>query len=172
MDLRIVKTKKLIRESFLTLRRSQPLSRIKVVELCSLAMINKTTFYKYYTDVYDLSDELDREVFERFRRNFTAGDCLLSDTARFIRELPQALDAVGDLLVPQFHDRYDDFFSMLERELIAGYAPPEMEKGQRIRLCFAICGLVHMLKTVKLDGSCTVDDLAAEAPRYFPQKHA
>lgn len=167
MDLRIVKTRKLIRESFMTLRRGQPLSKVKVVELCSLAMINKTTFYKYYPDVYALSEELDREVFERFRANFTARDCLLSDTARFIRELPPALDSVGELLVVQFHDRYDDFFAMLERELISEFAPPDMEKGLRIRLCFAICGLVHMLKGVKLGGSYGIDDLAAEAPRYF-----
>ncbi len=61
MDLRVVKTEKIIREAFLKLREEQPLEKIKVKDICDQAMINKSTFYKHYTDVFDLSDCLENE---------------------------------------------------------------------------------------------------------------
>ena len=84
MDLRILKTKKAIRQAFFTIRAKTPLEKVKVVELCNEAMINKTTFYKYYEDVFCLSAELENEFFESFWANFEAKDLLLTDTAQLI----------------------------------------------------------------------------------------
>jgi AcrR family transcriptional regulator len=46
-DLRFVKTERLIRSTYLALRRKarQP---VKVRELCEAALINKSTFYAHY----------------------------------------------------------------------------------------------------------------------------
>ena len=57
-DLRTIKTKKSIENAFLELRQKKNLEDIKVSELCSIALINKTTFYNYYSDIYELSNEL------------------------------------------------------------------------------------------------------------------
>ena len=48
MDIRIEKTEKAIRNAFLELRAAKPLEKITVRELCSLACINKSTFYSHY----------------------------------------------------------------------------------------------------------------------------
>ena len=45
MDIRIEKTERAIRNAFLELRAAKPLEKITVKELCSLACINKSTFY-------------------------------------------------------------------------------------------------------------------------------
>ena len=58
MDLRIVKTKKAIINAFLSLRAKRPLEKITVKELCEMAIINKSTFYSHYADIYELSDSL------------------------------------------------------------------------------------------------------------------
>ena len=42
MDLRVIKTKKNIRDAFLELRKKHTLDEIKVNALCEKAMINKT----------------------------------------------------------------------------------------------------------------------------------
>ncbi len=34
-------------------------------EICEIAIINKATFYKYYQDVFDLSDKLENECLDR-----------------------------------------------------------------------------------------------------------
>ena len=46
MDKRIIRTKRAIRSAFLDLRKDQPLEEIKVIDICSISVINKTTFYK------------------------------------------------------------------------------------------------------------------------------
>ena len=62
MDLRITKTKTAIINAFLSLRSKKPLEKITIKELCEQAMINKSTFYSHYGDIYELSDMLDTEV--------------------------------------------------------------------------------------------------------------
>ena len=51
MDIRIEKTERAIRNAFLELRAAKPLEKITVKELCSLACINKSTFYSHYEDI-------------------------------------------------------------------------------------------------------------------------
>ena len=54
MDIRIEKTERAIKNAFLELRSRKPLGKITVKELCSLAAINKSTFYSHYEDIYAL----------------------------------------------------------------------------------------------------------------------
>lgn len=61
MDIRIEKTERAIKNAFLELRSRKPLGKITVKELCSLAAINKSTFYSHYEDIYALSDKMESE---------------------------------------------------------------------------------------------------------------
>lgn len=56
-DLRILKTKKNIYESFLTLLSQKTFEEIKVSEICELAMTNRSTFYSHFEDKYMLLNE-------------------------------------------------------------------------------------------------------------------
>lgn len=62
MDLRIEKTERAIRNAFMELRARMPLEKIRVRELCAAACINKSTFYAHYTDIYALSETLEKEL--------------------------------------------------------------------------------------------------------------
>ena len=62
MDLRIQKTEKAIKNAFLELRAGKPLEKITVKELCELALINKSTFYSHYDDIYALSEAMEQET--------------------------------------------------------------------------------------------------------------
>ena len=55
-DLRVLRTKKLLLNSLLKLavEDGRKLADISVQEICDEAMIHRTTFYRYYTDKYDL----------------------------------------------------------------------------------------------------------------------
>lgn len=70
MDLRIVKTKKAIREAFLQVRKTTPLEKMKVRDLCRIALINKSTFYNHYEDVFALSEEMENEILEQCMNGF------------------------------------------------------------------------------------------------------
>lgn len=53
-DLRIVKTKHLLYHSLVKLIKDKPFEDIKVADICSDALINRSTFYAYYNDKYEL----------------------------------------------------------------------------------------------------------------------
>lgn len=53
-DLRIRRTRKLIWEALLKLIARKGFASITVNEICELAMVHRTTFYKHYEDKYDL----------------------------------------------------------------------------------------------------------------------
>ncbi len=53
-DLRIRKTRKLIREAFIKLIDSKGFHAITINDIADMAMINRSTFYLHYTDKYDL----------------------------------------------------------------------------------------------------------------------
>ncbi|MEG1945772.1 MAG: TetR-like C-terminal domain-containing protein [Acetivibrio sp.] len=63
MDRRVKYTKMVIRESFISLLREKTLSKITVKELCTLADINRATFYAHYEDTFDLLEQIDAETF-------------------------------------------------------------------------------------------------------------
>lgn len=62
MDARVRYTKMIIRVNFVSLLKQKPLKKITVKEICEMAEINRTTFYKYYTDAFDLFYKIEEEL--------------------------------------------------------------------------------------------------------------
>lgn len=58
MDLRIVKTRKLINESFLELFNTTGFDNITVKDIADYAQIGRKTFYLHYLDKFDLLDSI------------------------------------------------------------------------------------------------------------------
>ena len=64
MDRRVKYTKKVIKDTFLSLLEKKNISNISVKELCEMADINRGTFYRYYIDIYDLLKKIEDEFIE------------------------------------------------------------------------------------------------------------
>ena len=58
VDLRVVKTKRLLYTTLLELMKEKPFEEIKVSDICNKALVNRSTFYSHYQDKYDLFSEL------------------------------------------------------------------------------------------------------------------
>lgn len=54
MDLRILKTKNTLYQTLENLMRNKTFEEIKVSDICSEALINRSTFYSHYNDKYEL----------------------------------------------------------------------------------------------------------------------
>ncbi|MBM6939021.1 TetR/AcrR family transcriptional regulator [Pseudoflavonifractor phocaeensis] len=87
MDLRIEKTRRSIAQAFLALRAQKPLEKITVKELCQRAMINKSTFYDHYTDLYALSDALEEAAVADILARLPHPEYVFQRPAAFIRDL-------------------------------------------------------------------------------------
>lgn len=54
IDLRIIKTKKVLFDALVTLMKKKNFDKIKISDICEVALINRSTFYAHYQDKYDL----------------------------------------------------------------------------------------------------------------------
>ncbi len=66
-DLRVRNTKKRLRQTFAQIMSEKPLQSITVAELCVRAEINRSTFYAHYSDIYDLQQKLELEIYAEFQ---------------------------------------------------------------------------------------------------------
>lgn len=58
-------TKRMIKDALMELMETQPLASISITELCSLADVNRSTFYCYYTDLLQLLHEIENDIIEQ-----------------------------------------------------------------------------------------------------------
>ena len=73
-DIRVIKTKKAIRESVLQLLSEKTIDEISITELSQVAQINRKTFYNYYQNPNQILDELENELAEEFVNAVNASD--------------------------------------------------------------------------------------------------
>lgn len=102
MDLRIHKTRQAIREAFLALRWTKDLEQITVKELCHQARISKGTFYLHYRDLFDLSDQLQRDAIREMLALIPDPLEILSDLPQFMEKLRAVMEAESATIEPLF----------------------------------------------------------------------
>lgn len=62
MDRRVVKTKRSIRNAFAQLVVSRDINDISITDVANLAQINRKTFYRYYSGIYQVMEEIENEI--------------------------------------------------------------------------------------------------------------
>lgn len=85
--MKITKSNQKIKESFLMLRKTKKIEKITVTELCKIAHINKSTFYVYYHDIYDLSECLEDEMVNEIVHSITHPQLFFIDPSTFTKEM-------------------------------------------------------------------------------------
>lgn len=149
MDLREKKTRRSIKNAFIQLRTKKPLERITVKELSELAQISKATFYLHYHDIYDLSDQLQKEVIKDVLSGLEQPGLTLQDTAAFTSALFHAFYAQQSLIGILFSGSQSSILPLsIERELkeyIFSQMPSARENAEfNISLTYRILGGFHV----------------------------
>lgn len=65
---RVRLTKQIFRNALIILLQKKPIYQISVTELCDVAELNRSTFYKHYGNVRDILSELENEVLQKSRQ--------------------------------------------------------------------------------------------------------
>ena len=86
-------SKRVIRDALFELMKEKDMSKITVKELCEKADVNRSTFYSYYSDIYDLHRKIIKEFFAMQRA--------------FINDALLVLDKKGDLTDMGVDDFYE-----------------------------------------------------------------
>ena len=83
-------SKQMLREALLRLLEKKDLEKISVYELCQEAQINRTTFYRYYSNTYDVICEIRDAFFQ------TMEDTVFAEEYEGIRSLEETLILLRD----------------------------------------------------------------------------
>ena len=61
---RILVTKRILRESLMTLMKEKSISRITIKEICDLSEMSRSTFYLHYQDQFELLADIEKEIMD------------------------------------------------------------------------------------------------------------
>jgi len=167
MDLRIVKTKKNIRETFLKLRSENMLEKIKVTKICELALINKTTFYNHYQDIYALSDEIENETIVSIMSSFQHLNDLFSNPDAFMKGLYYAFKSHEEVILTLFSGRMNILVDKVEKQLLIQYPLLGDIPEKEIILSFLLWGASHVLIESKYEESFLLETLTKVAKQII-----
>ena len=124
-DRRIIRTKNEIKQAFFSLLSEKNFEAITVRDITELANINRGTFYLHYVDKYNLLEQYENEIFEKFNAILDATTNLDLDINQFKQErLPVMIQILqvfykeADFLRlilgpngdPYFHEKMRQFF--------------------------------------------------------------
>ena len=89
IDLRVVKTKSLIKGAFIELVEEKGFDNVSVKDICLKAQINRNTFYLHYFDKIDLLTKIANEVFleQENTINFVGGDLSINSKEKIIQDI-------------------------------------------------------------------------------------
>nr|WP_295974931.1 TetR/AcrR family transcriptional regulator [uncultured Bacillus sp.] len=98
VDLRVQKTKRAIKEAFLTLVQTKGYERITVQDIADTALINRNTFYLHYLDKPDLAEKLCHESLKKLNvcSNLDITEIHEIDKATYIASLTTMLKIIEE----------------------------------------------------------------------------
>ncbi len=108
-------TRMLIRRAFMSLLAQKPIQSISVKELCERAGINRSTFYAHYTDLHDLLQQIEDEMFAEFEKALDTLyhlDATAPEPVAVTTEVFQCLKDNSDLCTVTLSDYGDKAFAL------------------------------------------------------------
>lgn len=86
LDARVRYTKKVIKDTFIALLKEKPVNKVTVKEICDRAEINRATFYKYYSDPFDLLNKIELEMLAQLQSSLKTSPRSFREIFIFIME--------------------------------------------------------------------------------------
>lgn len=118
-DRRVRRTRAILVHTLTTLLEEKSIKDITVKELCELADINRGTFYLHYRDIYDMIEQLENDMMNRFEIMLTVHDPQEIDRSPFtlLYDIFQFIDKNSDLCKALLSPNGDISFLMKIKEL-------------------------------------------------------
>lgn len=94
VDLRVIKTKKILYETLIELMKTKTFEEIKVSDICTKALINRSTFYTHYDDKYELLLEFINSLKEEFVNELSKNKNILNTREYYLEMIRLFLDHI------------------------------------------------------------------------------
>ena len=157
-DARVRYTKKVIRETFFYLLKEKPINKITVSSICDKAEINRATFYRYYSDPYDLMRSIEDTLIASLKTMVTDTDnkniteTILSVLRAMQQHTPEYEILFSENADPYFFDRLvHESYSIKENALEKMFPGVSPVYNQWLYL-FMTHGFTSILKSWAVNG--------------------
>ena len=91
-------TKQNLRDAFWELYQNAPIEKISIKEITDKAGYNRSTFYLYYTDIYDIRDQLEDRLLAEIRDIMSNIDAKKAGSESALGLLAEVYENYGDYL--------------------------------------------------------------------------
>lgn len=115
---RVRLTKKLFKNSLIELLKESSIYTISVTELCKKAELNRSTFYKYYENIFDVMADIEYDVINE------GGNCIKEINGKNINDIYKS---VNELLL-NIKENKDAYFVIINQENDSEFYKNMLEK--------------------------------------------
>lgn len=163
-------TKEKIDEVFTDLIIRKDISRITVKEICDKAEINRSTFYSYYADVYEMLELLEEHIISSIQADeiiysISSGNIDAKDFFDMIFRISQENSNIPFILIRRGYSGFiDKIVSALSERILSDEDRSNPEKLE----CFGICMKYHLSAVSSIiQSSDNVDELKDKVPKVL-----
>lgn len=159
-DARVRYTKMRIKEALFARLAEKPVSKITVKELCDMAEINRATFYKHYTDPFDLLVQVEEEALDDLRKEIQmyGNDSRQSVLLTILRNISDTSNPYAVLASPNgnpgFTARLSELFYREFQPRFAQDLPGRTEEEQNAAYLFVAGGCGYLMSKWVKNGMC------------------
>ena len=167
-------TKAKIMNAFIELYSEKDIAQVTVRMICEKAGINRSTFYTYYTDVYALKEDKEREIIDDLSEKIMdpivrSDDIDVEQIVRILIDYIKEHNGVPLLFIKKSDSALIDlFFNIFTSKLQAkGIRLPE-EKKQLIIMCitYHFNGLIALLEDLEAsEAALNIDEFLGKVAR-------
>ncbi len=165
-DKRIRKTKKILKETLISILDKKPFEQISVKEICDASDTSRVTFYTHYSDKYELADDIFNDMIQiakddyyRLQKENNPGndftlrycnlmDCILNMYYGQIRFFSHTVASESPYLNFSFYKyalQYVEFHIQKHNEEIFKYSPKKISGF----LCYGLWGFLNESRAEK-----------------------
>lgn len=186
-DRRTSYSKRMIRESLYELMTEKPINKISVTEICEKADVNRSTFYAYYTDIYDLHKSIVAEFFdlqknvikhikESIRTKTALTEFTYQDFYQIVYYYFKTVKENTDLYKFIFNQNADNTvhasFAKITYQTIKEVLNPLIvdERAEELKKAFTFVAggtTAHIIKWIETDCATPIETLSTYVAKYY-----
>lgn len=139
-DLRVIKTQNNLYSSLLHLMKEKTFEEIKVSDICSKALINRSTFYAHYNDKYELLAEFIQELKNSLTEELQKNENISNTKEYYLEMIKLFLDHIEEkkesYLAIMIHNRnsitMDMIYDVLDHDITSRLKKDDMLEKNKI----------------------------------------
>lgn len=140
------KAEKAIYTAFYELRMKYPIYKVKVVDICSTANVNKSTFYDHFQDVYDVSTKLELFLIDDAYKDFDKVNLIFYNPSEFIKEFKNCFVKYHEELSVLAKGREKELLYNIESEIYTLFDNDLDSLDKQFVMTFILGGSIHVIE--------------------------